>query len=171
MLELAITQGALFVAFTRNATAIELPDGTTVLGPLSPTALPLTAGAYVIRAVTLDGPPPGPLELGGTQPPMVEGECVVVRRTATPLPAEAVAALQAQETEAAWTALRTERDRRLKTATALLDRHRNQRDFGLPTTLPEDTATAWAIHAQALRDLPEHTPDPTTPAWPPEPTP
>ncbi|SBV94124.1 putative Tail fiber assembly protein [uncultured Alphaproteobacteria bacterium] len=63
-------------------------------------------------------------------------------------------------------ALRTERDARLAAALALLDRHRNQADFGLPTTLSTAQAKAWAVYAQALRDLPEITTDPAVPDWP-----
>lgn len=62
--------------------------------------------------------------------------------------------------------LRWERNARLSAALALLDRHSNQRDFGLPTTLTADQATACAVYAQALRDLPENTADPENPAWP-----
>lgn len=62
--------------------------------------------------------------------------------------------------------LRWERDARLSVAVALLDRHRNQRDFGLPTTLTDEQAVAWASYAQALRDLPANTADPENPVWP-----
>lgn len=65
-----------------------------------------------------------------------------------------------------WAALRADRDTKLAAALALLDRHRNQADFGLPTTLTAEQAKAWAIYAQALRDLPENTPDPAAPEWP-----
>ncbi|MBX9633504.1 MAG: hypothetical protein K2X44_00860, partial [Magnetospirillum sp.] len=75
MFELAITQGANFLRYTRNARAIELPDGSTVLGPLA--TLPHVAGEYVIRNVLVDGPEVGPLEIGGTAPPVVEGDVVV----------------------------------------------------------------------------------------------
>lgn len=68
-----------------------------------------------------------------------------------------------------WAALRAERDARLSEALSLLDRHRNQADFGLPTTLTAEQATAWAIYAQALRDIPKTTADPGTPEWPKEP--
>lgn len=42
MLELAITQGADFLRFARNAKAIMLPDGSTVMGPLR--ACPTSSG-------------------------------------------------------------------------------------------------------------------------------
>lgn len=63
-------------------------------------------------------------------------------------------------------ALRAERDTRLAAALAVLDRHRNQADFGLPTTIFAAQAKAWAVYAQALRDLPEITTDPAAPDWP-----
>lgn len=81
MLELAITQDADFIRYTRNAKAIALPNGATVLGPLA--TLPHIAGDYAIRTVVVDGPEAGPLEIGGTAPPVVEGDVVVVRRTVT----------------------------------------------------------------------------------------
>lgn len=65
-----------------------------------------------------------------------------------------------------WERLRRERDARLADALAILDRHRNQVDFGLSPTLSADQARAWAVYAQALRDLPEHTTNPASPAWP-----
>lgn len=167
MFDLAITQGDSFVSYTRNAKAIDLPDGTTVLGPLS--HLPHHAGDYTIRAVVLSGVEPGPLEIGGTAPPVVDGDVVVIRRTVTPLGAEQIAAIEAVAVQSAWSALRAERDNRLLGATAVLDRHRNQRDFGLPTTLTDAQATAWATYAQALRDLPEVTTDPAAPIWPVDP--
>lgn len=169
MFELAITQGADFIAYTRNAKAIILPDGTTVLGPLDLGALPHVSGDYAIRRVELTGTEPGPLEIGGTEAPVVEGDVVVRRRTVTPMGAEMVAAIQAQAAEAAWAKLRAARDQRLAAATAILDRHRNQRDFGLATTLTDAEATAWATYAQALRDLPEGTSDPAVPEWPVQP--
>lgn len=67
-------------------------------------------------------------------------------------------------------ALRAERDRRLVAATAILDRHRNQRDFALETTITDTQARAWASYAQALRNLPETTIDPANPVWPAEPS-
>ncbi|MBX9633414.1 MAG: hypothetical protein K2X44_00405 [Magnetospirillum sp.] len=82
MFELAVTQGADVIRYTRNAKTIELPDGSTVMGPLS--ALPHVAGDYAIRQVVVDGPEAGPLEIGGTAPPVVDGDVVVVRRTVTP---------------------------------------------------------------------------------------
>lgn len=63
-------------------------------------------------------------------------------------------------------ALRAERDVRLASALAILDRHRNQADFGFPTTLTQEQAVAWAAYAQALRDLPDITDDPAAPVWP-----
>lgn len=74
MFELAITRGIDFIRFTRNARAIGLPDGSTVLGPLA--RLPHRHGDYVIRAVTVGDDP-----LAGLAPPVVEGDAVVLRRT------------------------------------------------------------------------------------------
>ncbi|MEA4836865.1 MAG: phage tail assembly chaperone [Rhodospirillaceae bacterium] len=62
--------------------------------------------------------------------------------------------------------LRWERNARLYEALAVLDRHRNQAGFGLPTTLTAEQATAWAVYAQELRDLPATTVDPANPVWP-----
>lgn len=65
-----------------------------------------------------------------------------------------------------WEALRAERYTRLAVAVALLDRHRNQVDFGLAPTLTDEQALAWATYAQALRDFPATNPDLTSPDWP-----
>lgn len=70
MFELAITRGTEFVRFSRNARAIVLPDGCTVLGPL--VRLPHRHGDYAIRKVV----PRAPDRPAG--PPVVEGDAVVV---------------------------------------------------------------------------------------------
>jgi Phage tail assembly chaperone protein len=62
-----------------------------------------------------------------------------------------------------------QRDSLLATAIAKLDRHRNQRDFGIPTTLTDAQARECAQYAQDLRDLPATVTDPATVAWPPNP--
>lgn len=63
-------------------------------------------------------------------------------------------------------AMRSERDSRLEEAAAMLDRHRNQRDYGLPTSITDEKAAEWATYAQALRDLPEQFPDGINVVWP-----
>lgn len=68
--------------------------------------------------------------------------------------------------EELFAALRRDRDSLLSPVLKVLDRHRNQADFGLPTTLTTEQATAWAVYAQELRDLPETTTDPANPVWP-----
>ncbi|MFH1984769.1 MAG: phage tail assembly chaperone [Pseudomonadota bacterium] len=50
--------------------------------------------------------------------------------------------------------IRPERDWRLRAALDVLDRHRNQQDFGLDTTIADADAAQWARYAQDLRDLP-----------------
>ena len=87
MLELAVTQDGNFLRFTRNARAIGLPDGSTVLGPLAPAGLPLTVGVYTIRAVVAEVPPSGDDGMTGQEPPVVDGDVVVLRRSvACPIP-------------------------------------------------------------------------------------
>jgi len=81
--------------------------------------------------------------------------------------AEALAlANPAPTSEQLFVLLRDERDARLAVAVAILDRHRNQVDFGLAPTLTDEQALAWATYAQALRDLPGNTADPADPEWP-----
>lgn len=100
------------------------------------------------------------------------GEVVYVDGIATQIaelgpPPEGAAAEPPPPPEAdLWAILRDDRDTRLSAALSLLDRHRNQADFGLPTTLAADAAKAWALYAQALRDLPGTTTDPAAPDWP-----
>lgn len=111
MNRIAITQGDVFLAFARNAKAIPLPDGTTAWGPVK--TFPRASGGYTIRAVIQDGPEPGPDEIGGTEPPVVEGDNVVLRRTVTPCPPEQVAARLAAVRNNALLAVQTECQRRL----------------------------------------------------------
>lgn len=69
-------------------------------------------------------------------------------------------------TEQLWANVRRERDARLSVATAKLDRHRNQKEFGLEPSMTDARAMEWAIYAQALRDLPETQADPASIVWP-----
>ena len=50
---------------------------------------------------------------------------------------------------------RAARDMLITKASALLDRHRNQKEFGIATTLTDAEAAEVALYAQRLRDLPE----------------
>lgn len=123
--------------------------------PLAP-----NKGAW-LPADPLPPAPDGAVQITGTTGAEIDGRWV--RSWVTePLSPEQIAAAEA----AAWAMLRAERADRLAAATAMLDRHRNQRDFGLSTTLTDDQATAWAVYAQALRDLPETTINPAAPDWP-----
>ena len=65
------------------------------------------------------------------------------------------------KTQAAWTALRTERNRLLQQSdwVALSDAH-----------LSQDKKDAWFAYRQALRDLPDELTDPTQVDWPLDPT-
>lgn len=63
----------------------------------------------------------------------------------------------ARRIEAAWQALRAERNARLTAS-----------DWTQVADAPVDQ-TAWAAYRQALRDLPETTQDPFAPVWPREP--
>lgn len=95
-----------------------------------------------------------------------EGQVIVPDAKGRPIAADPPPPSEAQ----LWERLRRERDARLAAALEILDRHRNQRDFGLPSTLTTEQATAWAVYAQALRDLPASTTDPASPEWPEAPT-
>lgn len=52
------------------------------------------------------------------------------------------------------------RDTEISRASDLLDRHRNQKEFNIPTTLTDTEALEVAQYLEYLRDLPEH------PEWP-----
>lgn len=58
---------------------------------------------------------------------------------------------------------RAERDAAMPEALNILSRHRNQKDYGIPTTLTDEHAVAWAVYLQGLRDYPE------TGVWPDKP--
>lgn len=165
------------------------PETGEYLGPVTLDASDLSPrepGVYLIPAnCAADTPPKAPagtiaVRKGGTWEATEDhrGEVVYVDGTAKritnlgPLPEGATAEPPPppEPPEAdLWAALRAERDARLSVALSLLDRHRNQADFGLPTTLTAEQATAWAIFAQTLRDFPEITADPAKPRWPTEP--
>ncbi len=62
--------------------------------------------------------------------------------------------------------MRHKRDLMLWEATKLLNRHRNQADYGIPTTLTDDEIRAVALYAQALRDVPQQSGFPHAVEWP-----
>lgn len=59
-----------------------------------------------------------------------------------------------------------ERNSLLSDATDKLDRHRNQKDYDLPTTLTDEKVKEWAVYAQALRDFTTAYGDLRKPSWP-----
>lgn len=133
------------------------PSGETLSdAALLPRADLVARGVY---PVTDPGKPDPALYRVTGQRVEIDGDGATLVYDAEPIPAEEIASAQ-------FAALRTERDARLAAALAILDRHRNQVDFGLPSTLTAEQATAWAVYAQALRDLPEDTADPAAPEWP-----
>ena len=73
-----------------------------------------------------------------------------------PIPPEEIAAAEAAKR-------RAERDAAMAEPLNVLSRHRNQRDYGLPTTLTDEQAVEWAVYLQGLRDYPE------TGVWPDKP--
>lgn len=73
---------------------------------------------------------------------------------------------EVQDLEACWRIFRQERDALLKVAIDILDRHRNQNDYGLISTLTDDQALEWAVYAQTLRDLSVNTENPSVVVWP-----
>jgi len=62
--------------------------------------------------------------------------------------------IEAQEIARAWIELKSERNRRLANS-----------DWTQVSDAPVDRA-AWAAYRQALRELPDNTPDPFNPVWP-----
>lgn len=64
--------------------------------------------------------------------------------------------LQAEKEEAAWAAMRIERDRRLSACDWAV----------LPDVNPPGGREAWVNYRAALRDLPKTTRDPNSPVWP-----
>ncbi|WP_114152816.1 phage tail assembly chaperone [Chromobacterium haemolyticum] len=61
---------------------------------------------------------------------------------------------------------RRRRDAELQKALYVLDRHDQQKRYGLDTTLTDAEARQWAIYAQALRDVPQQAGFPTQIDWP-----
>jgi hypothetical protein len=72
------------------------------------------------------------------------------------------------EPDLSWDDIRIQRKPLLEKALAVLERHRNQRDFRLVTTLSYAKAKEWADYAQDLRDVTLQE-NPNTVIWPEEP--
>ncbi|WP_274426733.1 phage tail assembly chaperone [Chelativorans sp. YIM 93263] len=89
-----------------------------------------------------------------------------------PEPADIITAEQkdAEAQEQALSSLRVERDRRLRETDEPIIRHRDQKEMGVATTITDAQYQELMVYRQALRDLPEATEDPASPAWPEEPS-
>lgn len=72
-------------------------------------------------------------------------------------------AWRAAQEDAAWMALRAERDLRIAAVQWRLQRWRDEVDRQVTTT---DDGAALLAYVQALRDMPQTTADPTAPIWP-----
>ncbi len=72
---------------------------------------------------------------------------------------------EAEAEQAAWDALRAERDRRIAASDWLVVRH-SEELLGQEPTLSADDFAALSAYRQTLRDLPEQTSDPESPVWP-----
>lgn len=88
-----------------------------------------------------------------TDTPDPDNDRIVRNWGVEPIPPEKIAAMGAVKR-------RAERDEAMPEALNILSRHRNQKDYGLPTTLTDEQAVAWAFYLQGLRDYPE------TAEWP-----
>jgi hypothetical protein len=53
-----------------------------------------------------------------------------------------------------WRELREERDERIYQCNFRLERHREQKELGIPTTMSDAEYTLWLQYRQQLRDLP-----------------
>lgn len=68
--------------------------------------------------------------------------------------------------EQKWTMIRAQRDFLLNEMSWLVERHREQLDLGVETTLSEARYKALLKYRQALRDLPASETDPEAIKWP-----
>lgn len=67
--------------------------------------------------------------------------------------------------------LRAKRDSLLQKAISYLDRHRNQKEYGLTCCLTDEKVAEWAAYAQALRAIPStYANNPGDVVWPSEPS-
>jgi hypothetical protein len=68
-----------------------------------------------------------------------------------------------------WTALRTERDKRILACNWIIERHRDQVAASETTSITNEQYLAWLSYRQDLRNVPQVTEDPTNPTWPTQP--
>jgi len=81
-------------------------------------------------------------------------------------PADEITAI---ETEKEAQKVKQKRDKLINEVLWMLDRHRNQKEFGLPTTLTDTQAAEIAQYIQDLRDVPQQTGFPFDVVWPTKP--
>lgn len=88
-----------------------------------------------------------------TDTPDPDNDRIVRKWGVEPRPPDEIAAAEVAKR-------RSERDAAMVKPLELLSRHRNQKDYGIATTLTDEQAAAWAVYLQYLRDYPE------TGVWP-----
>lgn len=80
--------------------------------------------------------------------------------------ADELVAYEANKLELKWNALRSDREAKLVDSEFIVQRHRDQKDAGLPTSISDAEFQLWLKYRQALRDLPNNTTDIDNIIWP-----
>ena len=68
-----------------------------------------------------------------------------------------------------WGALRALRNMMLSQLDGLRFKHQDEYAMGKPSTLTSEQFSELLVYIQALRDVPQNSPDPTKPNWPQKP--
>ncbi|WP_457571313.1 phage tail assembly chaperone [Desulfovulcanus sp.] len=77
--------------------------------------------------------------------------------------------ITAIEAEKVAIVVKQKRNKLIDEVVWMLDRHRNQKEFGLATTITDEQATVLAQYIQKLRDIPEQEGFPFEFTWPEKP--
>lgn len=80
--------------------------------------------------------------------------------------AEELQAMDAQKTADKWVQLRDARNEKISECSWIIERHRDQKDAGLPTSITEQEYGAWLLYRQQLRDFPPTVTDIDNVQWP-----
>lgn len=94
-----------------------------------------------------------------TTPMLVDGILVQAWIQTDRYTAEEISKIEAEKEALAWVNLRNQRDGLIKESNWIIERHRDQKELGVPTTITDGQYLAWLHYRQELRDLPENVVD------------
>lgn len=87
-------------------------------------------------------------------PTFVDGHWVQTWTQANKYTEEELAAQEQKKTDDKWLEMRSKRDSAIQDSTWVIERHKEEKELGLATTITDIEYAAWLSYRQQLRDFP-----------------